>query len=190
MFAIIKTGGKQYKVSPGTKIWVEKLEAQVGETISVPEVLLLTQDDQTQVGTPVLNDALVEFTVLDQARADKVIVFKKKRRQGYRRKKGHRQHQTVLMTEKISFNGKVLGDLENSKVQTVKTQEKSSGIAQDSIPTTSVVETTLVPDAETPPKRAKTKTQGKDSLKSSESSQKVLEKDNGVQQSAPEQEEK
>lgn len=108
MFAVIKTGGKQYKVSQGDKIWVEKLEgAEPGKTISISDVLMVSDGKDIKVGTPALAKALVQMKVVDQIRDKKVIVFKKKRRQNYRRKHGHRQHKTVLMVEGISLDGKV-----------------------------------------------------------------------------------
>jgi large subunit ribosomal protein L21 len=88
MFAVIRTGGKQYKVAPNDVVTVEKLPAEAGETIRLEDVLL--------VGDGVAGPAHVTATVLEQKRADKVLVFKKKRRHNYRRKNGHRQYQTVL----------------------------------------------------------------------------------------------
>ena len=108
MFAIIKTGGKQYKVSKGDKIWVEKLNVQPGEKISINDVLMVNDGKEIKIGSPLVEKALVEFKVVDQIRDDKIIVFKKKRRQNYRRKNGHRQHQTILMVEGISLSGKAL----------------------------------------------------------------------------------
>jgi large subunit ribosomal protein L21 len=88
MFAVIRTGGKQYKVAPNDVIIVEKLVAEAGEAIRLDDVLL--------VGDGIEGAAHVTATVLEQKRADKVLVFKKKRRHNYRRKNGHRQYQTVL----------------------------------------------------------------------------------------------
>lgn len=96
MFAIIRTGGKQYKVSKDTYINVEKLDAKQGDKITITDVLLLSDGDKTTVGAPVVNGASVTVEVLDQIRDDKVIIFKKRRRQNYRRKNGHRQHLTTI----------------------------------------------------------------------------------------------
>lgn len=100
MFAIIKTGGKQYKVAAGDKIAVEKLSGEVGEVISFDEVLML--GDKT--GTPLVEGASISGTIVEQTRGDKIIVFKKKRRQNYRRKNGHRQF--VTMVEIGDLSGK------------------------------------------------------------------------------------
>jgi len=96
MFAIIRTGGKQYKVAPNDVIIVEKLLADEGSSVELSDVLLVGDEAGTTTGTPLLSDARVTATVLEQKRADKIIVFKKKRRHNYRRKNGHRQYQTVL----------------------------------------------------------------------------------------------
>jgi large subunit ribosomal protein L21 len=96
MFAVIRTGGKQYKVAPNDVVTVEKLEAETGVTVELADVLLVGDEAGTTAGTPTLAGARVTATVLEQTRADKVIIFKKRRRHNYRRKNGHRQHQTVL----------------------------------------------------------------------------------------------
>jgi large subunit ribosomal protein L21 len=101
MFAIIKTGGKQYRVKKGTEIRVEKLDIEPGQVINVKDVLCVSGDQGTQIGTPFLSNITVKAEVVRQMRDRKVIVFKKKRRQNYRRKKGHRQDLTVLRIQEI-----------------------------------------------------------------------------------------
>ncbi|WP_339776918.1 50S ribosomal protein L21 [uncultured Thalassospira sp.] len=96
MYAIIKTGGKQYKVAANDVIKVEKIAAQAGETVTLDQVLMVAGDGAPQVGAPLVAGASVVAEVLEQAKGDKVIVFKKKRRHNYRRKNGHRQNLTVL----------------------------------------------------------------------------------------------
>jgi large subunit ribosomal protein L21 len=96
MFAVIRTGGKQYKVAKDDVISVEKLSAEAGATIEFSEVLMIGEGAEIASGTPLLDGASVGATVVEQTRAPKIIVFKKKRRHNYRRKKGHRQQQTVL----------------------------------------------------------------------------------------------
>lgn len=97
MFAVIRTGGKQYKVASGDVIKVEKLDAEAGSTIALDEVLMLGGDGAyAQVGTPLVQGASVTAEVVAQGRGPKIIVFKKKRRKNYRRKKGHRQDLTIL----------------------------------------------------------------------------------------------
>jgi large subunit ribosomal protein L21 len=102
MFAIVQTGGKQYRVADGDVIKVERLDAEVGTTVSLDSVLMVGEGADVKIGAPLVSGAKVTATVLDQNRADKIIVFKKKRRQGYRRKRGHRQYQTVLRITGIS----------------------------------------------------------------------------------------
>lgn len=95
MYAVIKTGGKQYKVAADDVLKIEKVAGEVGETISFGEVLMVG-GDSPKVGTPTVSGASVAAEVVEQGRARKIIVFKKKRRQNYRRKKGHRQEQTTI----------------------------------------------------------------------------------------------
>jgi large subunit ribosomal protein L21 len=96
MFAVIKTGGKQYKVAKNDVILVEKLDVEAGADVSLDQVLMVGDDASTKLGAPILKGASVSAKVLDQAQADKVLVFKKNRRHNYRRKNGHRQKLTVL----------------------------------------------------------------------------------------------
>ena len=111
MFAVIRTGGKQYRVAPNDIIEVEKIAGQPGDIIELAEVLLLGGDKGPQTGSPTISGALVAAEVIEQKRADKVIVFKKKRRSTYRRKnyrrtKGHRQALTALRITEILTDGK------------------------------------------------------------------------------------
>jgi large subunit ribosomal protein L21 len=105
MFAVIRTGGKQYRVAPDDLITVEKLEGEPGATLQMPEVLMVGDGDSVSTGSPLLDGALVSATLVEHKRADKILVFKKKRRHNYRRKKGHRQHQTVLRITEIRAGG-------------------------------------------------------------------------------------
>jgi large subunit ribosomal protein L21 len=105
MFAVIKTGGKQYKVSPGDKVLVEKLEGDVGKAIHLKEILMVGDEKSSSIGTPFVDKSEVKAKIIDQTRGDKIIIFKKKRRQNYRRKKGHKQHLTCLWIEEIVVNG-------------------------------------------------------------------------------------
>ncbi len=102
MFAVIKTGGKQYRVEEGNIIKVEKLNGESGDKITFDNVLMAGEGSKVTVGSPLVKGASVVTEILEQTRADKVIVFKKKRRHNYRRKKGHRQHITVLRVTGIS----------------------------------------------------------------------------------------
>ena len=96
MFAVIRTGGKQYKVAPGEVIAVEKLDGEPGATVELGEVLMIGDGADVSTGAPLLAGASVSAELVEQTRAAKIIVFKKKRRHNYRRKNGHRQHQTLL----------------------------------------------------------------------------------------------
>jgi len=108
MYAVVKTGGKQYRVSPGDVFIVERLTADAGAQLKLDQVLMMGGEGQSlQIGAPVLGNTTVTCEVLDQNRADKVIIFKKKRRTGYKRTKGHRQLQTVLRVLDINGLGAV-----------------------------------------------------------------------------------
>ncbi len=96
MYAVIQTGGKQYRVANGDVITVEKLEGDAGATLAIEPVLMVNDGKASQVGAPVVEGASVTAEVVEQTRGKKIIVFKKKRRQGYRRTMGHRQELTVL----------------------------------------------------------------------------------------------
>ena len=106
MYAVVKTGGKQYKVANGDVIAVEKLTGDPGSTIALAPVLMLNDDKSSTVGTPVVEGAAVSAEIIEQTRGDKIIVFKKKRRKGYRRTMGHRQDLTVLRITDVTGKAK------------------------------------------------------------------------------------
>jgi large subunit ribosomal protein L21 len=101
MFAVIKTGGKQYRVEENNIIKIEKLDSVEGDAITFDHVLMIGDAKKSTVGSPLVTGAKVEALILSQMRDRKVVIFKKKRRQNYRRKKGHRQHLTVVKITKI-----------------------------------------------------------------------------------------
>lgn len=101
MYAIVEAGGKQFQVSPGEHVRVEKLDADVGGVIELDKVLLVSEDGKIQLGRPYVEGAKVTATVLEQGKMQKVLVFKKKRRKQYRRTRGHRQEYTALRIEGI-----------------------------------------------------------------------------------------
>jgi large subunit ribosomal protein L21 len=101
-FAVIRTGGKQYRVTPNAVLTVEKLEAEPGATVTFHDVLAVGGEAGLTLGAPTVPGASVTATVLEQKRGEKVIIFKKKRRQNYRRKRGHRQSLTVLRIADVS----------------------------------------------------------------------------------------
>ena len=106
MFAVIKSGGKQYKVAKEDVIRVEKIDAEEGMTVNLNEVLMVGDENGQTIGAPLVDGAAVSATVLEQTRDRKIIVFKKQRRQNYRRRNGHRQHLTVLRIDDILTGGK------------------------------------------------------------------------------------
>ncbi|MDH7501409.1 MAG: 50S ribosomal protein L21 [Verrucomicrobiia bacterium] len=101
MYAVFETGSKQYRVSEGDKIEVEKLTAESGQTVTFDRVLLVSKDDKVAVGTPTVAGAKVVADVVENKRGEKLVVWKLKRRKGYRRKAGHRQSLTVLRVKQI-----------------------------------------------------------------------------------------
>src|SRR4029077_10755851 len=105
MFAVIRTGGKQYRVAPNDVIEIEKIAGNPGDIVELGEVLLLG-GDEPKAGKPLISGALVAAEVVEQGRGEKIIVFKKKRRKGYRRTKGHRQLLTTIRITEIMTDGK------------------------------------------------------------------------------------
>ena len=103
MYAVIRSGGKQYRVVPGQTIRLEKLTGDPGSKVQLGEVLLVENDGKFQSGSPLLANAKVEATVLEHDRAKKIIVFKKKRKKQYRRTRGHRQDFTSVRIESITL---------------------------------------------------------------------------------------
>jgi len=132
MYAVIKTGGKQYRVAADDVIKIEKVAGEVGETIAFADVLMVGGDTPS-IGTPLVDGASVAGEVVDQGRARKIIVFKKKRRKNYRRKKGHRQEQTTVRITDILTGGKTVSAVKSapkSKPATAKTSETPGEIQQ------------------------------------------------------------
>ena len=101
MYAVIKTGGKQYRVGEGDLLRVEKIKGEIGEVIEFEEILMIANGDRVEIGRPVLNDSKVVGEIVEQGKGKKVIVFKSKRRKGYSKKQGHRQQYTVLKIKEI-----------------------------------------------------------------------------------------
>ncbi|MBT8220248.1 MAG: 50S ribosomal protein L21 [Bacteroidia bacterium] len=101
MFAVVTIGGHQYKVSEGDEIFVDRLGQDEGSEVSFDQVLLVDNDGNTKVGAPTVKSASIKATVLEHAKADKVIVFKKKRRKGYKVKRGHRQQLSKIKVDSI-----------------------------------------------------------------------------------------
>ena len=101
MYAVVRSGGKQYRVSPGGSLRVERLAGEVGAQVTLDDVLLIGSDEAVRIGAPTLSGAQVVGTIVAQDRAAKVMTFKQKRRKGYRRKYGHRQNYTEIRVDQI-----------------------------------------------------------------------------------------
>ena len=125
-FAIIETGGKQYKVSTSKILEIEKLDAKVGETIRFKNVLLLNHDKVTEVGNPSIDGATVEAKLLDNIKDRTILVFHKRRRKHSRKKNGHRQrHSKIQITKILAKGGKVIDEAKIiEKKKTVKVEKK------------------------------------------------------------------
>lgn len=102
MYAIIKTGGKQYRVEAGLKLKIEQIPAEIGSELSIDQVLMISDGDNVSMGKPLLSGALVKATVLNQGRHDKVSIFKMRRRKHYQKHQGHRQNYTEIQITGIS----------------------------------------------------------------------------------------
>ncbi|MBL1320053.1 MAG: 50S ribosomal protein L21 [Methylophaga sp.] len=105
MYAVIKTGGKQYRVEEGEFLRVEKLDAEAGDKVELAEVLMLVDGDDVQIGAPMIEGAVVSATVREQGRGEKVKIIKFRRRKHYRRQAGHRQSYTEILIDSISAKG-------------------------------------------------------------------------------------
>ncbi len=143
MYAVIQTGGKQYRVAPGDVIEVERLSGEAGGSIIFDQVLMLGEGEKPVIGRPIVDGATVSATVLEQTRAPKIIIFKKKRRKGYRRTAGHRQDLTVLRITDVSASGAAK-----------KTAAKAKPAARADAPTTADAKK---PAAKAAPKKAEAK---------------------------------
>lgn len=122
MFAVFKSGGKQYKVAPNDVVKLEKLDGEVGSKVKFTEVFAVTDGDKTEIGAPVVANAVVEAEILEQKKDTKVIIFKKRRRQNSRSKNGHRQEVTVVRV--LSINGKGAAKAAPKKAE-AKKEEKA-----------------------------------------------------------------
>ena len=125
MFAVIRTGGKQYRVAPNDIIKIERVAGEPGDIIELGEVLLLG-GDSPKTGSPTIAGALVAAEVMEQTRGDKIIVFKKKRRKNYRRKKGHRQDLTLLRITEILTDGKKPSQAKVARPEPKKVEAKKA----------------------------------------------------------------
>src|ERR1035437_259695 len=133
MYAIVEIAGQQFKVTRGTKVYVNRLEANEGAKVEFNKVLLIDNDGKIQVGTPSVDGAKVAATVLSHLKGDKVIVFKKKRRKGYQKSNGHRQQLSQILIQGILGKGETLKDeisvekkAPKAKVETAEVEVKAT----------------------------------------------------------------
>ena len=124
MFAVLKTGGKQYKVSKNSKLLVEKIDGQVGDEILFNEILVIGDGDTVNAGSPKIEDAAVLAEVLKQTRGPKITIIYKRRRKNSRRKQGHKQDLTLLKVKEIAASG-------GSNIQPKKSSEKKTGAKKE-----------------------------------------------------------
>jgi len=124
MYAVIETGGKQYRVEVGTELAVELLEVEAGQEITLERILLVADGDEAAIGRPIVDGATVSATVLRNDRADKVISFKYKPKARRRVKKGHRQEQTVLRIIDVTLNGKSAAEEARKAAEAKKTERQ------------------------------------------------------------------
>jgi len=158
MFAVIKTGGKQYRVTPGDIIVVEKLTADEGSAVTFDSVLMLGEDGKAPtVGTPMIADATVTGEVVEQGRGEKITVFKKKRRQGYRRTKGHRQLRTVLKITGINGQGSKASGQAAKKPAAKSAAKKTAKPAPKEAPKAAEAEAKAKPAAKKAPAKSAAK---------------------------------
>lgn len=125
MYAVIRTGGKQYRVEPNERLQIDRLDAEPGATVDIDEVLVIGEGETAHVGTPLVSGASVKLEVLEQGRDDKIVVFKKKRRQNYRRKHGHQQDITVVRVAEIAGPDGMKAADDGAKKSKPKTKAKA-----------------------------------------------------------------
>jgi large subunit ribosomal protein L21 len=150
MYAVIKTGGKQYRVKPGDMLVVEKLAGEPGDTVAFDQVLMLGEGEAVTLGAPLVADAQVSATFIETRKGEKVKIFKKIRRQGYRRTRGHRQHESVLRVTAIAgagmeetWDGEV--DLTPLSVLHLRARNLAARETADATPEDVEVETVVTP---------------------------------------------
>lgn len=160
MYAVIKTGGKQYRVQPGDTIVVEKIDAEPGASVSFAEVLMLGGDKGVTVGAPVIDGATVAATLIETRKGEKVKIFKKIRRQGYRRTRGHRQLESVLRITGIEGAGeKAKWDGEVSLITKAEIDARARGLAPRVEAPVEAAPAKKAPAKKAPAKKAAAKTE-------------------------------
>lgn len=143
MFAVIQTGGKQYRVQKDDTLIVERLEGEAGTSLKLDNVLMLGQDGEVKIGAPAVEGAFVKAEILEQRKGEKVIIFKKIRRHNYRRKNGHRQFETVLKIKEIEgLKASASKKAEAPKAETKPKAAAKEAPAQKAAPKASAAKTT------------------------------------------------
>lgn len=159
MFAVIKSGGRQYKVAVGEEIQVNRLAVEAGDQVRLDEVLLISDAENTMVGSPLVSDALVLATATKQGRGEKLIVFKYKSKKRYRHKRGHRQELTFLTIDDIVADGKSLltGEAPEFRENGVSAAEveETEGETEETSAAEETAAETETPKAEEPQKRSR-----------------------------------
>lgn len=148
MFAVIKSGGRQYKVSVGEKLEVNRLPVEEGAQVEIGEVLLISDADQTMIGAPFVENAKVVATVGGHPRGKKVIVFKYKSKKRYRHRRGHRQELTVLTIDDIIANGKSLVTGEAPRVKEIQSEDEVAPAPEAIVEPVEAVEEAPAPSVE------------------------------------------
>ena len=159
MYAIVEIAGQQFKVTRGTKVYVNRLEASEGSKVEFDKVLLIDTDGKVQIGTPSVDGAKVAATVLAHLKGDKVIVFKKKRRKGYQKSNGHRQQLSQILIQGILAKGETLKDevLVEKKAPKAKPQIQEVEAVEAVAPKKAAAKKTAAPKKAVAPKKATAK---------------------------------
>lgn len=159
MYAIVEIAGQQFKVTRGTKVYVNRLEASEGSKVEFNKVLLIDTDGKVQIGTPSVDGAKVAATVLSHLKGDKVIVFKKKRRKGYQKSNGHRQQLSQILVQGILAKGETLKDEISieKKVPKAKPQIQEVEVVEAVAPKKAAAKKTAAPKKAVAPKKAAAK---------------------------------
>ena len=149
MYAVIKTGGKQYRVRPGDMLVVEKLAGEAGAEVSFDQVLMVGEGDAVTVGAPLVEGALVKATLVETRKGEKIKIFKKIRRQGYRRTRGHRQFESVLRVTSVAGGGQTEnwdGEVDLTPLAVLHARARNLKTLAESL----VAQSSLLPVVETP----------------------------------------
>jgi len=155
MYAVIASGGKQYRVSKGDILRLEKLEGDIGSDLIFSNVLLLADDENLQIGQPMVKDAIVKAHIVEQDRAKKIIVFKYKRRKRFRRKRGHRQYYTAIKVDSIGINSEINENSENSEAVIASQTDENNVVQSENITGEETIQESVTQDSQELEEKAK-----------------------------------